>query len=114
RSRVRVHTRWQVSRKAIVSRHSRITEIQLSQTRGTSETPGLSSGTETISGTEPISEMQTIFEMETMSEMETIIFVVTGKNTFSDSAQGIGIATGTVTATIGGMVTVAASSMDRG
>jgi hypothetical protein len=64
---------------------------------------------------EIISEMQTILRMETISETGgTIIFVVTGKNTFSDSAQGIGIATGTVTATIGGMVTVAASSMDRG
>jgi hypothetical protein len=108
RSRVRVHTRWQLSRKAIVSCHSRITEIQLSQTCGTSETPAPSSGTETIS------EMQTIFGMETIFEMETIIFVVTGKNTFSDSAQGIGITTGTVTATTGGMVTVAASLMDRG
>ncbi len=102
RSRVRVHTRWQLSRKAIVSRHSRITEIQLSQTRGTSETP------EPSSGTEIISEMQTIFGME------TIIFVPAGKKTFSDSAQGIGIATGTVTATIGGMVTDAASLMVRG
>ncbi len=102
RSRVRVHTRWQLSRKAIVSRHSRITEIELSQTCGTSETPGPSSGTETIS------EMQTIFGME------TIIFVPAGKKTFSDSAQGIGIATGTVTAIIGGMVTDAASLMDRG
>ena len=102
RSRVRVHTRWQLSRKAIVSRHSRITEIQLSQTRGTSETP------EPSSGTEIISEMQTIFGME------TIIFVPAGKKTFSDSAQGIGIATGTVTVTIGGMVTDAASLMDRG
>jgi len=63
---------------------------------------------------ETISGMQTIFEMEAISEMGTIIFVVTGKNTFSGSAQGIGIATGTVTATTGGMVTVAASSMDRG
>jgi hypothetical protein len=60
------------------------------------------------------SEMQTIFGMETISEMGTIIFVVTGKNTFSGSAQGIGIATGTVTATIGGMVTDAASLTDRG
>jgi len=102
RSRVRVHTRWQLSRKAIVPRHSRITEIQLSQTRGTSETP------EPSSGTEIISEMQTIFGME------TIIFVPAGKKTFSDSAQGIGIATGTVTVTIGGMVTDAASLMDRG
>jgi hypothetical protein len=52
--------------------------------------------------------------METMSEMETIIFVVTGKNMLSRSAQGIGIAAGTVTVTIRGMVTDAASSMDRG
>ena len=108
RSRVRVHTRWQLSRKAIVSRHSRITETQQSQARGTSEIPECSSGMETIS------EMQTIFGMETISEMGTIIFVVTGKNTFSDSAQGIGIATGTVIVTIGGMVTDAASLMDRG
>jgi hypothetical protein len=108
RSRVLVHTRWQLSRKAIVSRHSRITEIQLSQARGTSETPECSSGMETIFG------MQTIFGMETISEMGTIIFVVTGKNTFSRGAQGIGIATGTVTVTIGGMVTNAASLTDRG
>ncbi len=102
RSRVRVHTPWQRSRKAIVLRHSRITEIQLSQARGTSETLECSSAMETIS------EMQTIFEMG------TIIFVVTGKNTFSRGAQGIGIATGTVTVTIGGMVTDAASLTDRG
>ncbi len=108
RSRVRVHTRWQLSRKAIVSRHSRIAEVQLSQAGGTSETPECSSAMETIS------EMQTIFEMETMSEMQTIIFVVTGKNTFSGSAQEIGIATGTVTATTGGMVTDAASLTARG
>jgi hypothetical protein len=64
---------------------------------------------------ETISGMQTIFRMETISETGgTIIFVLTGKNTFSGSAQGIGIATGTITAIIGGMVTVAASSMDRG
>jgi hypothetical protein len=96
RSRVRVHTPWQRSRKAIVSRHSRITETQLSQTCGTSETPELTSG------------------METISEMETIIFALAGKNTFSGSAQGIGIATGTVIVTIGGMVTDAASLTDRG
>jgi hypothetical protein len=120
RSRVRVHTRWQLSRKGIVSRHSRITEIQLSQARGTSEIPECSSGMETISEMGTIFEMQTIFGMqtisgmETLSEMGTIIFVVTGKNTFSRSAQGIGIATGTVTVTIGGMVTDAASLMDRG
>jgi hypothetical protein len=63
---------------------------------------------------ETISEMQTIFGMEIISRMGTIIFVVTGKNTFSGSAQEIGIATGTVTVTIGGMVTGAASLMDRG
>ncbi len=102
RSRVRARTPWQPSRKAIVSRHSRIIETQLSQTCGTSETLGPSSGTGTIS------EMQTIFGMG------TIIFVLIGTNTFSRSAQGIGIATGTVTATIGGMVTDAASLMDRG
>ena len=120
RSRVRVHTRWQLSRKAIVSRHSRIAEIQLSQACGTSETPEPSCGmeiiseTQTIFGMETISETQTIFGMETISEMQTTIFVVIGKNTFSRSAQGIGIATGTVTAIIGGMVTGAASLMARG
>jgi hypothetical protein len=85
-----------------VSRHSRIAEIQLWQARGTSETPERSSGMETIYGT------------QTISEMETIICVVTGKNTFSHSAQEIGIATGTATATIGGMVTNAPSLMERG
>jgi hypothetical protein len=75
---------------------------------GISETPESSSGTETISG------IQTISGMETMSETETIIFVPAGKNMFSRSAQGIGIATGTVTGIIGGMVTDAASLMDRG
>jgi hypothetical protein len=58
--------------------------------------------------------METISETQIISEMETIIFVPAGKNTFSRNAQGIGIATGTVTATTGGMVTVAASLMDRG
>ena len=119
RSRVRVHTRWQVSRNAIASRHSRIAEIQLSQTRGTSETPEPSCGMEIISEMQ-ISEMQTIFGiqttfgMETICETETIIFVPAGKKTFSRSAQGIGIATGTVTAIIGGMVTDAASLTARG
>lgn len=58
--------------------------------------------------------METIFGVQTIFEMETIIFVLTGINTFSRSAQGIGIATGTVTAIIGGMVTDAASLTDRG
>ena len=39
---------------------------------------------------------------------------VTGKNTFSLRAQGIGIAIGTAIATTGGMVTDALSLMDRG
>ena len=59
-------------------------------------------------------ECETICGTETISEMETIICVVTGKNTFSLTAQGIGIATGTATATIGGMATNAPSLMDRG
>ena len=49
-----------------------------------------------------------------MSEMETTICGETGKNTFPLTAQGIGIATGTAIATIGGMVTDAPSLMDRG
>src|SRR5204863_5656168 len=52
RSRVPVHTRWQLSRNAIVSRHSRIAETQLSHACGTSETPECSSGMETIYGTQ--------------------------------------------------------------
>jgi hypothetical protein len=63
---------------------------------------------ETIYGT------QTISEMRTTCAMETIIFAVTGKNTFSLTAQGIGIAIGTAIATTGGMVTDAPSLMDRG
>jgi hypothetical protein len=102
RSRVPVHTRSQLSRNAIVSRHLRIAEIQLSHAYGTSETP------------ERSSVMGTIYGTQTISEMETTICVVTGKSTFSRSAQEIGIATGTATATIGGMVTDAASLMDRG
>jgi len=69
---------------------------------------------------EIISEMQTLFGIQTISrtqticKTETIIFVMAGKTTFSGSAQGIGIATGTVTAIIGGMVTDAASLTVRG
>jgi len=58
--------------------------------------------------------METIYGMQTFSEMETIICVVTGKNTFSLTAPGIGMAIGTAIATIGGTVTDAASLMDRG
>jgi len=98
----------QLSRNAIVLRHSQIAEIQLSHARGTSETPECSFGTETIYGT------QTISEMETICGMEGTICVVTGKNTFSLTAQGIGIAIGTAIATTGGMVTDAPSLMERG
>ncbi len=52
--------------------------------------------------------------METISAMETIIFVVTGRNMCSRKVRGIGIAIGTAIATIGGMATGAASSMDLG
>jgi hypothetical protein len=97
-----------------VSRHSRIAEIQLSHLFGTSETPELSSGMETICGTRTIFGMQTIAGTETISEMETTNCVVTGKTTFSLTAQEIGMAIGTAIATIGGMVTDAPSLMDRG
>jgi hypothetical protein len=69
---------------------------------------------ETIHGTQTISGMQTLYGTQTISEMETIICVVTGKNTFSLTAQGIGIAIGTAIATTGGMVTNAPSLMERG
>ena len=60
--------------------------------------------TRTISGTE--TTCRTI--------CETIICGVTGKNTFSLTPQGIGIAIGTAIATTGGMVTDALLSMERG
>jgi hypothetical protein len=69
---------------------------------------------ETIGGTQTISEMETICGTRTIAEMKIIICVVTGNNTFLHTAQGIGIATGTATATIGGMATNAPSSMGRG
>jgi hypothetical protein len=58
--------------------------------------------------------METISGTQTISEMETTNYAVTGKNTFSLTNQGIGIVTGTATATIGGMATNAPSLMDRG
>jgi hypothetical protein len=69
---------------------------------------------ETICETQAIFGMETICETQTISEIETIICGVTGKNTFSLTAQGIGIAIGTAIATTGGMVTDAPSLMDRG
>jgi hypothetical protein len=97
-----------------VSRHSHIAEIQLSHACGTSETPERSSGMETIYETQTIYGMETICGTETISELEIIICGVTGKNTFSLTAQGVGIGTGTETATIGGMATNAPSLMERG
>jgi hypothetical protein len=58
--------------------------------------------------------METIYGTQTISEMETIICGVTGKNTFSLTPQGIGIAIGTAIATIGGMATDAPSLMEHG
>jgi hypothetical protein len=75
---------------------------------------------ETIQGTQIVSEMETIRAMETIRGMQTIfgtertICVVTGKNMFSLTAQGIGIAIGTAIATIGGTATNAPSLMVRG
>jgi hypothetical protein len=72
-------------------------------------------GMETIiCGMLTIRGTQTISEMGTICGMERTICVVTGKNTFSLTAQEIGIAIGTAIATIGGMVTDAPSLMDRG
>jgi hypothetical protein len=70
--------------------------------------------TQTICGMEIICGTQTISEAETICGMERTNCVVTGKNTFSVNAQGIGIATGIATATIGGMATNAPSLMERG
>ena len=126
RSRVQVHTRWQPFRNAIVSHQSRTAEIQPSQACGTNETPECSSGmeticeTRTICGTQAISKMEitcgtpAICGTERISEMETIICDETGKRTFSLTAQAIGTAIGTATATTGGMATNALSSMERG
>jgi len=97
-----------------VSRHSRIAEIQLSHACGTSETPERNSGMGTIYETQTISEMETICGTRTITEMEIIICGVTGKNTFSLTAPGIGIAIGTAIATTGRMVTDALSLMERG
>jgi hypothetical protein len=69
---------------------------------------------ETIYEMPTISEMETTCGTRTIAEMETIICAVTGKNTFSLTARGIGIAIGTGIATTGGMVTDAPSSMERG
>ncbi|HEY6153443.1 MAG TPA: hypothetical protein VIW07_06870 [Candidatus Udaeobacter sp.] len=58
--------------------------------------------------------METVCGAQTISEIETIISDVTGKDMFSRSVLGIGMAIGTAIATIGGMVTDARSLMERG
>jgi hypothetical protein len=58
--------------------------------------------------------MEIIYETQTISVIETIICGMTGKNTFSLTPQGIGIAIGTAIATTGGMVTDALLLMERG
>jgi hypothetical protein len=58
--------------------------------------------------------MEIIYETRTISGMETIICGMTGKNTFSLTPQGIGVAIGTAIATTGGMVTDAPLLMERG
>jgi len=95
-----------------VSRQWRIAEIQLSHAFGISETHN--SGMEIIYGTRTISGTETTCRTRTISEIETIICAVTGKNTFSLTPQGIGIAIGTAIATTGGMVTDAPLLMERG
>jgi hypothetical protein len=106
------HTRWQLSRNAIVSRQWRIAEIQLSHAFGTSETSECNYGMEIIYETRTISGTETT--SRTISGIETIACGVTGKNTFSLTPQGIGIAIGTAIATTGGMVTDAPLLMERG
>jgi hypothetical protein len=93
-----------------VSRQWRIAEIQLSHAFGTSETHN--SGMQIIYETRTISGMETT--CRTIFGIETIICAVTGKNTFSLTPQGIGIAIGTAIATTGGMVTDAPLLMERG
>jgi hypothetical protein len=62
--------------------------------------------TRTISGTETT--------CRTISGTETTICAMTGKNMFSLTPQGIGIAIGTAIATTGGMVTDAPLLTERG
>ena len=50
----------------------------------------------------------------TIPGLETIICGMIGKNTFSLTPQGIGIAIGTAIPTTGGMVTDALLLMERG
>jgi hypothetical protein len=63
---------------------------------------------------ETISGMETILGTQIISEMETMVFVVTGIDTSSRGNPAIGIATGTGTATTGGTVIGAVSSMEAG
>jgi hypothetical protein len=94
---VQVRSALQISINPTVLRDLRITEIKWPHVCGTSE----------------IAEANN-FAVATTFELETTIFVRTGTNTFSLSAEAIGITIGTITAIIGGMVTDAPSSMDHG
>jgi hypothetical protein len=67
---------------------------------------------EIIYGTRTISGIETT--CRTISGIETIICGKTGKNTFSLTPQGIGIAIGTAIATTGGTVTGALLLTERG
>jgi hypothetical protein len=58
--------------------------------------------------------MEIINGTRTISGLGTIICGVTGKNTFSLTAQAMGIAIGPAIATTGGMVTDALLLMERG
>jgi hypothetical protein len=95
-----------------VSRQWRIAEIQLSHAFGISETHN--SGMEIIYETRTISGMETTCGARIISGIETIVCGMTGKNTYSLTPQGIGIAIGTAIATTGGMVTNAPLLMERG
>jgi len=69
---------------------------------------------ETIYETRTICGMETTCGTQTIRVMERTICVLTGKKMFLLTAQEVGIAIGTATATIGGMVTDAPSLMERG
>ena len=100
---VQVHSALQILITAIGLRDLRITEIQWPHVCGTSEMAEANNFA-----------MATMFGMETICGMETIIFAGTGENTYSRSIPVIGIAIGTDTAIIGGMVIGAASLTEAG
>ena len=96
----------QRNRVALIANRRNPAVTRVWNQRNTQFRNGNNLGTRTISGTETT--------CRTISETEIIVCAVTGKNTFSLTPQGIGIAIGTAIATIGGMVTDAVLSMERG